>query len=58
MPHFDAIGITAEDLPATLAFYRLIGLDVPETDEGHVEAELTGGFRIMKTKFEIEKDYE
>ena len=28
MPHFDAIGITAEDLPATLAFYRLIGLDV------------------------------
>lgn len=47
MPHFDAIGIIADDLPATLAFYRLIGLDVPETGEGHVEAELTGGFRIM-----------
>ena len=47
MPHFDAIGITAEDLPATLAFYRLIGLDVPETSEGHVEVELASGFRIM-----------
>lgn len=47
MPDFDAIGIIADDLPATLAFYRLIGLDVPETGEGHVEAELTGGFRIM-----------
>ena len=47
MPHFDAIGITAEDLPATLAFYRLIGLDIPETGEGHVEVELTGGFRLM-----------
>ena len=47
MATFDALGIIAEDLPATLAFYRLIGLDVPETDEGHVEAELPGGFRIM-----------
>ena len=40
-------GIIAEDLPATLAFYRLLGLDVPETGDGHVEAERDGGFRIM-----------
>lgn len=47
MATFDALGIIAEDLAETLAFYRLIGLDVPETGEGHVEAELPGGFRIM-----------
>ena len=53
MAHFDAIGIIAGDLPATLAFYRLVGLDVPETGEGHVEAELDGGFRIMFDSTEV-----
>ena len=47
MAHFDALGITASDLAATLDFYRLAGLDIPETDEGHVEVELAGGFRLM-----------
>lgn len=47
MAHFDALGITAEDLSASLDFYRLVGLDIPETDEGHVEVELAGGFRLM-----------
>jgi uncharacterized glyoxalase superfamily protein PhnB len=47
MAHFDALGITAEDLAASLGFYRLCGLDIPETDEGHVEVELAGGFRLM-----------
>ena len=46
---FDAIGMVVTDMAATLAFYRLLGLDIPDgvDGEGHVEAELPGGTRIM-----------
>ncbi len=49
MPVFDAIGIIASDMARTLDFYRLLGLEFPEgaETEGHVEAELAGGFRVM-----------
>jgi uncharacterized glyoxalase superfamily protein PhnB len=49
MARFDAIGVIATDMAATLAFYRLLGLDIPEgaESEGHVEADLPGGFRLM-----------
>ena len=42
MPTFDAIGLVAADLSATLAFYRLLGLDIPRAADGapHVEVEL------------------
>ena len=46
---FDAIGFVVDDMAATLAFYRRIGLDFPEdaAEEGHVEAVVPGGIRIM-----------
>ncbi|WP_197466734.1 VOC family protein [Tsukamurella pseudospumae] len=46
---FDAIGMVADDLAATLAFYRLLGLDIPDgaEHEPHVEAQLPGGMRLM-----------
>lgn len=49
MPQFDAIGIVVADMTKALAFYRLVGLEFPEgaESEGHVEAELPGGFRVM-----------
>lgn len=45
----DAIGMVAQDLPATLAFYRELGLDIPaEADTApHAEATLAGGLRLM-----------
>ena len=48
-PTFDAVGIVVSDMAASLAFYRLLGLDFPpDADgEGHVEAVTTGGIRIM-----------
>ncbi len=48
-PRFDAIGIVASDLGASVAFYRRLGLDFPEGAEAqpHVEAELPGGMRLM-----------
>ena len=53
MPTFDALGIIATDLTATLAFYRLVGLDIPEGAEGHVEVELAGGYRVMFDSVEV-----
>ena len=50
-PRFDAIGLVAADLEASLAFYRLLGLD--PSGEGHVEAALPGGTRIMWDTLEV-----
>jgi catechol 2,3-dioxygenase-like lactoylglutathione lyase family enzyme len=44
----DVIGLIVSDMPATLAFYRRLGLDIPATaDEApHVEFVLPGGLRL------------
>jgi uncharacterized glyoxalase superfamily protein PhnB len=48
VPQLNAIGIVVSDMARSIAFYRLLGLDVPETpDEGHVEASLPSGLRLM-----------
>jgi catechol 2,3-dioxygenase-like lactoylglutathione lyase family enzyme len=47
-PQLNLIGLTATDLAATLAFYRRLGLDIPEGAEkdDHVEVTLASGVRI------------
>lgn len=48
MPQLNAIGIVASDMVRSIAFYRLLGLDVPDTpDEGHVDTFLPNGVRFM-----------
>ena len=48
MPALNAIGIVVSDMAESIRFYRLIGLDVPETpDEGHVDTFLPNGVRFM-----------
>ena len=48
MPSLNAIGIVSSDMARSIAFYRLLGLDVPETpDEGHVDTFLPTGVRFM-----------
>jgi len=48
MPQLNAIGIVVTDMAETIRFYRLLGLDVPETpDEGHVDTFLPNGVRFM-----------
>jgi catechol 2,3-dioxygenase-like lactoylglutathione lyase family enzyme len=46
----DLIGLVVEDLAASLAFYRRLGLQIPEgaesSEHGHVELELPGGLRL------------
>ena len=48
MPELNALGIVASDMARSIAFYRLLGLDLPETPgEGHLEAAQANGFRLM-----------
>jgi catechol 2,3-dioxygenase-like lactoylglutathione lyase family enzyme len=48
VPELNAIGIVVSDMAASIRFYRLLGLDVPETpDEGHVDTFLPNGVRFM-----------
>ena len=47
-PLLNAIGIVVSDMSRSISFYRLLGLDVPETpDEGHVDTFLPNGVRLM-----------
>jgi catechol 2,3-dioxygenase-like lactoylglutathione lyase family enzyme len=48
MPQLNAIGIVASDMARSIRFYRLLGVDVPETpEEGHVDTFLPNGVRFM-----------
>jgi catechol 2,3-dioxygenase-like lactoylglutathione lyase family enzyme len=47
MPQLDAIGIIAADLDASVAFYRRLGLEFTAFGEGHHEATMENGFRLM-----------
>jgi uncharacterized glyoxalase superfamily protein PhnB len=44
-----ALGIVAQDIPASVRFYRELGVDVadPEGAEDHHEATLPNGLRLM-----------
>ncbi|MFI5521577.1 VOC family protein [Streptomyces platensis] len=48
-PRFAALGMVVADMPAALAFYRRLGLDIPaDADTApHAEAPLPGGLRLM-----------
>jgi catechol 2,3-dioxygenase-like lactoylglutathione lyase family enzyme len=48
MPQLNAIGIVASDMARSISFYRLLGVDVPDTPgEGHVDTFLPNGVRFM-----------
>jgi uncharacterized glyoxalase superfamily protein PhnB len=45
---FDLIGLVVADMATSLAFYRLLGLDIPAEADGepHVEVVVRGGLRL------------
>ena len=48
MPELNAVGVVVSDMARSIRFYRLLGVDVPETpDEGHVDTFLPNGVRLM-----------
>jgi uncharacterized glyoxalase superfamily protein PhnB len=58
VPELNAIGIVVSDMAASIRFYRLLGLDLPETpDEGHVEAPEPNGTRLMLDSEEVVKSF-
>jgi catechol 2,3-dioxygenase-like lactoylglutathione lyase family enzyme len=60
MARADAIGLVCADLAASLDFYRRVGLPIPADvqPEGHVEAQLPGGFRVMFDSVEVIKSFD
>jgi catechol 2,3-dioxygenase-like lactoylglutathione lyase family enzyme len=48
MPQLNAVGIVSSDMAGSIRFYRLLGVDVPETpEEGHIDTFLPNGVRFM-----------
>ena len=47
-PKLRTVGIVVKDMPRSIGFYRLLGLDIPEGDEQspHVEYESSDGYSI------------
>jgi catechol 2,3-dioxygenase-like lactoylglutathione lyase family enzyme len=58
MPALNAIGIASSNMARSIAFYRALGLDVPETpDEGHVDTFLPNGVRFMLDSEEVIRSF-
>ena len=58
MAELEAFGITTADLAASLRFYGLLGLEVPDAGEGHVEAHVPGRLRLMWDTEEVIRQIE
>jgi uncharacterized glyoxalase superfamily protein PhnB len=57
MPQLNAVGIVASDLARSLAFYRTLGLDVPDGD-GHIETVFPNGLRLMFDSEDVIRSFE
>ena len=56
----DGFGLIADDMAATLAFYRALGLDIPRDSdsEPHVEIDLGGGVRFMIDTVDVIRSFD
>ena len=57
MAAFDAFGLVVSDMAASLAFYRRLGVALPEDGEGHVEGTLRGGIRMMFDTVDVVRSF-
>lgn len=59
-PQLDAFGLVVSDMARAIAFYRLLGLEFPEgaENEGHAEAQVGGGVRLMLDTEEMVKSFD
>ena len=55
MPTLAAIGIVTKDMKESVRFYRLLGVDVPDPVDDHLDATLPGGIRLMWDTLELIK---
>lgn len=56
---FDAFGIIVDNMAASVAFYRHLGVDIADgaENESHVEAVLPGGIRMMFDTVEMVRSF-
>jgi uncharacterized glyoxalase superfamily protein PhnB len=54
-PRLDAIGIHCADMNKSVRFYRLLGLNFPDSAEDHIEATAPNGMRVMLDSLELIK---
>ena len=53
----DMVGISVTDIPRAIRFYRMLGLDFPETAAGEPYVEVkTNGYRISLNAQSLEKE--
>jgi uncharacterized glyoxalase superfamily protein PhnB len=58
MPALNALGIVTSDMARSIRFYRLLGIDVPETPgEGHVDTSLPNGVRFMLDSEDVVRSF-
>jgi uncharacterized glyoxalase superfamily protein PhnB len=57
MPQLNAIGVVCSNLARSAAFYRLVGIDVPDGD-GHIDVFLPNGVRFMLDTEEIVRSFD
>lgn len=59
MPQLNALGIVASDMARSVAFYRLLGIELPEqADEGHLDAFLPNGVRFMLDSEDVVRSFQ
>jgi uncharacterized glyoxalase superfamily protein PhnB len=58
VPELNAIGIAVSDMARSIRYYRLLGLDVPETPGAdHVDAFLPNGVRFMLDSEDVMRSF-
>lgn len=55
---FNAIGIAVKDMSRSLAFYKLLGLPVPEELDDHVSCDLPNGVSIMWDTYDVIRSFD
>ena len=53
MAQLEALGIVTADMKAAVRFYRLLGLDVPDATDDHLDVDLGNGMRVMFDTVEL-----
>jgi len=55
----DTVATVTDDMSATLAFYRICGLDIPvdADQDGYVTIDLPGGLRMSWNTVEVERQF-
>ena len=58
MPTLDAIGIVSADMKESVRFYRLLGLEVPDATDDHLDVTLPNGMRLMLDAVSLVKQFD